>query len=101
MYTQTHTHSLTHTHIHTHSLSLVLPVTDLRRHFVGWVNPDLGVPLTRGQHGHLLHKLVHAGHQVLHLAALEGHLPENLQHVKHEKAFNDQTYALPLSSNSW
>ena len=52
-------------------------------HRVGRLNPDAGVPLPGGQHGHGVQELVQPGQQVVALLGLVGHVVEHL--VRHHR----------------
>ena len=49
-------------------------------HSVRGLNPDLGVPLARWQHCHLLQELVNGRHNLVTIVRLERHFPEHLEY---------------------
>ena len=55
----------------------ILPV-GLRGDLRGGLQSDVGVPLTGGQHRHLVQELVNARHQVATVTSLVGNLMKNL-----------------------
>lgn len=58
---------------------LSLLIADLRWDILGGLDPNSGVPFSRGQDGHLIQELVDAREQIRSVLRLVRHVMENLQ----------------------
>ena len=54
----------------------------LRGDTFGWLNTNAGVPLSRGQHCHLVQELINASQQIFTVVSMVGNIMENLKRKK-------------------